>query len=160
MRKVCAVMVSKQLMNEQDNHMAVSRDNLDIFERDPEFFRHHEIKGDEIWAQEQNVKVRHTENYPCPKKGIVHKQLVPQGYTVNQTFDRKVLLSFRKRMGHVQPAIGPIWMLHHDNASNPTEISINEFLVENKTFLWFSSLLIRLISVPVTSFYSLGSNPT
>ena len=40
-----------------------------------------------------------------------------------------------------------------------TAVSINEFLAE-KAFLWFLSLSIRRISVPVTSFHSPGSKTT
>ena len=104
----------------------------------------------------------HTPNSPRPKKarmskskiksmlfffvfffcsqGIVHKEFVPPGLTVNQTFYREVLERLRKRVARVRPGIARTWMMHHDNAPCHTAVSINEFL-EKKAFLWFLSPL-------------------
>ena len=92
-------------------------------------------------------------------QGIVHKEFVSPGQTVNQTFYREVLERLRKRVAHVQSSIARAWMLRHDNAPCHTAVSINEFLAE-KAFLWFLSPPIHQISVPVTSFYSPGSKTT
>ena len=91
----------------------------------------------------------HTANSPRPKKarmskskiksmlicffdsqGIVQKEFVPPGQTVNQTFYREVLERLRKRVARVRPGIARAWMLHHNNASCHTAVSINEFLTE------------------------------
>jgi len=86
-------------------------------------------------------------------QGIVHKEFVPPGQTVNQTFYRDFLERLRKRVARVRPGIARNWMLHHDNTPCHTEVSINEFLAE-KTFLWFLSPLfagsqsLRLIFIP------------
>jgi len=48
--------------------------------------------------------------------GIVHTEFVPPGLTVNHAFHKDVLERLRKRM------------LHHDNASAHTVISIRQFL--------------------------------
>lgn len=61
-------------------------------------------------------------------QGIVHKEFVPQGQTVNQHFYREVLERLRKRVIRVRPNIKNTWVLHHDNAPCHTAISINEFL--------------------------------
>jgi len=73
-------------------------------------------------------------------QGIVHKEFVPPGQTVNQTFYRKVLERLRKKVARVRPGIECTWMLHNDNAPCHTAVSINEFLAE-KAFLWFLSPL-------------------
>jgi len=93
-------------------------------------------------------------------QGIVHKEFVPPGQTVNQNFYREVLERLRKIVARVRPGIARTWMLHHDNAPCHTAVSINEFLAEKKAFLWFLSPPIRRNSVPVISFYSLGSKTT
>jgi len=63
-------------------------------------------------------------------QAIIHKEFVPPGQTVNQTFYREVLERLRKRVACVQPGIAHTWMLHHNNASCHTAVSINEFLAE------------------------------
>jgi len=85
-------------------------DLLDRLEREPEFFSR-VIIGDESWILEYDPGTKrqswecHAANSPHPKKakmskskiklmlicffdsqGIVHKELVPPGQTVNQTF--------------------------------------------------------------------------
>jgi len=63
-------------------------------------------------------------------QGIIHKEFVPPGQTVNQTFCREVLERLRKRVSRVRPGIVRTWMLHYDNSPCHTAASINEFLVE------------------------------
>ena len=140
----------------------VCLDLLDRPEWEPEFFSR-VITGDESWILEYDPETKrhsrewHTANCLRPKKarmskskiksmlicffdsqGIVHKEFVPPGQTVNQTFYREVLERLRKRVAHVRPGIAHTWMLHHDNAPCHTAVSINEFLAEN-AFLWFLS---------------------
>jgi len=62
--------------------------------------------------------------------GIVHKEFVPPGQTVNQTYYREVLERLGKRVARVRPDIARSWMLHHHNAPCHTAVSINEFLAE------------------------------
>jgi len=61
---------------------------------------------------------------------IVHKEFVPPGQTVNQTFYREVLERLRKIVARVLPGIPRTWMLHQDKAPCHTAVSINEFLAE------------------------------
>jgi len=178
-------MVPKNLTTEQKaSRRDVCLDLLDHLEREPEFFSC-VITGDESWILEYGPKTKHqsrewhTGNSPRPKKarmskskiksificffdsqGIVHKEFMPPGQTVNQTFYWEVLERLRKRVACVRPGIERTWMLHHDNAACHTAVSINEFLAGKKTFLWFLSPPICQISVPVTSFYSSGSKTT
>ena len=153
MRKACAKMVPKILTTEQKvNQRDVCLDLLDRLEREPEFFSR-VITGDESWILEYDPESKrqsrewHTANSPRPKKagmnkfkiksmlicffdsqGIVHKEFVPPGQTVNQTCFREVLERLRKRVAHVQPGIACTWMLHHNNTPRHTAVSINEFL--------------------------------
>jgi len=92
-------------------------------------------------------------------QGIVHKEFVPPGQTVNQTFYWEVLERLRKRVARVRPDIAHIWMLHHENAPCHTAVSINEFLAE-KNIPVVPHPPICQISVPVTSSYSPGSKTT
>ena len=159
-------MVPKKLTTEQK---AIQRDvRLDLLdrpEREPEFFSR-AMTGDESWILEYDPETKrqsrelHTANSPRPKKGRmskskmksmliyffesqgivpVHKEFVPPGQTVNQTFYREVLERLRKRVARVRPGTVRTWMLQHYNAPCHTAVSINEFLAEKKAFLWFLS---------------------
>jgi len=63
-------------------------------------------------------------------QGVVHKEFVPQGQTVNKQCYREVLEQLRKRVHRVRPEIADTWMLHHDDAPCHTAISVNEFLAK------------------------------
>jgi len=63
-------------------------------------------------------------------QGIVHKEFVLPGQTVNQTFYGEVLERLRKRVAHVRPGIAHTWMMHHDNTPRHTAVCIHEFLAE------------------------------
>ena len=125
---------------------------LDILERienDKIFFKHI-IKADETWIFEYDPDTKrqslewHTSESPRPKKvrmskskiknmlicffdcqGVVHKEFVPSGQTVNKQYYREVLERPRKRVHRVQPEIADTWILHHDNAPYHTAISVN-----------------------------------
>jgi len=58
-------------------------------------------------------------------QGIIHKEFVPQGQTVNQHFYKEVFERLRKRVIRVRPNIR---VMHYDNAPCHTAISINQFL--------------------------------
>ena len=76
-------------------------------------------------------------------QGVVHKEFVPQGQTVNTQYYPEVL-ELKKRVHCVRPEIVDTWMLHHDNAPCHTAISVNEFLAK-KIFQWLRSHHTRLI---------------
>jgi len=130
MRKVWAKMIPKNLTTEQKaNRSDVCLDLLDRLEMEPEFFSR-VITGDESWILEYDPETKpqsrewHTAKSLRPKKarmnkskiksmlicffdsqGIVHKEFVPPGKTVNQTFYREVLERLRKRVARVRPGI-------------------------------------------------------
>jgi hypothetical protein len=63
-------------------------------------------------------------------RGIVHKEFLPPGQTVNHAFYKNVLKQLKKRVQQVRKDIAGNWVLHHDNASAHTPLSIREFLVK------------------------------
>ena len=151
------------------------------FLKEPEFLSR-VITGDESWIFEYDPEKKsrdwHTANSPRPTKarmskskiksmlicffdsqGIVHKEFVPPGQTVNQTFYRRVLERLRKRVARVQPGIACTWMQHHNNAPCHMAVSNNKFSAE-KSISVVPQTPYRWISVPVTSFNSPGSKST
>jgi len=63
-------------------------------------------------------------------RGIVHKEFVPPGLTVNHAFYKDVLEWLQKRVQRAQTDIADDWVLHHENAPAHTALSIREFLVK------------------------------
>jgi len=63
-------------------------------------------------------------------RGIVHKEFVPPGQTVNQAFYKDVLEQLRKRVQRFRRDIADDWVLQHDNAPAHTALSIREFLAK------------------------------
>jgi len=63
-------------------------------------------------------------------RGIVHKEFVPPGQTVNHAFYKDVLEWLRKRVQRVRRDIADDWVLQHDNAPVHTALSIWEFLTK------------------------------
>ena len=61
-------------------------------------------------------------------QGVVHKEFVPPGQTVNKQYYHEFFERLRKRVHRVRPEIADTWMLHHDNAPCHTAISVNECL--------------------------------
>ena len=61
--------------------------------------------------------------------GIVHKQWVPAGQTVNQYYYKDILERLRKRVIRVRPNIATNWILHHDNASAHAAFSVAQFFI-------------------------------
>ena len=176
-------MIPNNLTTEQKaNRRDVCLD-LDCLGRKPEFLSH-VITGDESWIlvydpeTKHQSQERHTANSPHPKKarrskskiksmlicffesqGIVHKESVPPGQTVHQTFYREVLERLRKRVARMRPGIACTWIPHHDNAPCHTTVSINELLAEKSIPVVPQPPFCRM-SVPVMSFYSPSSKTT
>jgi len=72
------------------------------------------------------------ENYDFffDSRGIVHKEFVPPGQTVNHAFYKDVLERLRKRVQRVRTDIADDWVLRHDNVPAHTPPSIREFLAK------------------------------
>jgi transposase len=155
MRKICAKLVPKDLSVEgKENRLEICQDLLRRLVIEPNFLDK-VITGDESWMFEYDPETKrqseewHTTNSPRPKKarmsrsrvktmivvffdsrGIVHKEFVPPGQTVNQAFYKDVLERLRKRVQRVRRDIADDWVLHHDNAPAHTALSIREFLAK------------------------------
>ena len=57
-------------------------------------------------------------------RGIVHKEFVPPGLTVNHVFYKDVLERLRKWVQRVRTDVADDWVLHHNNAPAHTALSI------------------------------------
>ena len=184
MRKVCAKMVPKKLTTAQKaNRRDVCLDLLHRPQREPEFFSRI-ITGDESWILEYDPETKrqsrewHTANYPRPKKarmsksktklmpicffdsqGVVHKEFVPPGQTVNQIFIGKSLKDSGKGWQVCDQALHALGCCT-TTTPHVTRQSPSMNFWQKKAFLWFHSPPIRRISVPVTSFYSPDSKTT
>ena len=102
------------------NQLEICQDLLGRLKIEPNFL-HKVITGDESWLFDCDPKTErqneewHTKSSPCPKKaprsgvktmiivffnsrGIVHKEFVPPGKTVNHAFYKDVLERLRKRV--------------------------------------------------------------
>ncbi|GFU63198.1 putative transposase [Trichonephila clavipes] len=73
---------------------------------------------------EQVKNQKHADLFFFDSQGIVYKEFVPQGQTVNQHFYREVLERLRKRVMRVRQNIKNSWVLHHDNAPCHTATSV------------------------------------
>ena len=183
MRKVCAKMVPKNLTTEQKaNRRDVCLDLLDQLEREPEFFSR-VITGDESWILEYDPETKrqsrewHTANSPRPKKVRMSKfeikLMLICSLTVRGSSTRNLChqdkLSIKPFIGKSLKDSGKGWhmcdqALHTlgccTTMPHVTRRSPSTNFWQKKAFLWFLSPPIRRISVPVTSFYSLGSKTT
>jgi len=67
-------------------------------------------------------------------KGIVHKEFVPTGQTVNSGFYCEVLRRLRENLRRHRPQFWRerTWLLHHDNAPSHTSVLTHYFLAKNK----------------------------
>jgi len=63
-------------------------------------------------------------------QGIVHREFVPRGQTVNQEFYLGVLKRLRERVRRTRPELwrSGEWLIHHDNAPAHTALRIRQFL--------------------------------
>ncbi|KAL4126948.1 hypothetical protein QTP88_011146 [Uroleucon formosanum] len=152
MKKLCTKMVPKNLLAEQKHvEMSISQDCLEQVEADPTLLDR-VITGDEGWYFQYDPETkRQSQQWLSPgaarpkkarmskskvktmmicffDKGIVHKEFVPPGQTVNQHFYLKVLDRLRKRVIRVRPEIAKTWILHHDNAPCHRAFSVSRFL--------------------------------
>jgi len=70
-------------------------------------------------------------------KGIVHKEFVPTGKTVNSGLYCKVLRRLREKVRRHRPQLWreQTWLLHHDKAPSHTAVLTHQFLAKNKIAL-------------------------
>ena len=63
-------------------------------------------------------------------RGIVHKEFVPPGQTVNHAVYKDILEWLQKRLQRVWRDIADDWVPHHDDVPVYTALSIQEFLTK------------------------------
>jgi len=68
------------------------------------------------------------------QKGIVHKEFVPPGQTVNGTFYVEILKGLRDNVRRKRPDHwrNNTWLFHHDNAPSHAALLTRWFLTDNK----------------------------
>jgi len=116
------------------------------------------VTRDETWCYGYDPETKQassqwkTPNSPKPKKarqvqsnvkimfisffdanGIVHKEFVPPGQTVNRQFYLQVLKRLHDSVRKKRPEMWSSgnWFLHHDNAPAHTALSVQQFLAKN-----------------------------
>ena len=156
MRRVSAKFVLRQLIVDQmECHLMVAGDLFEKSRQDPVFLTKI-VTGDEsrVFAYDPETKMQsakwHTASSPQPKKsclvksketvmlitffdidGVVHREFIPPGQTVNGHFYVQVLQRlcdavWRKRHDKWQGE----WFLHHDNATSHTSLVAQQFVTE------------------------------
>jgi len=62
-------------------------------------------------------------------QGIVHREFVPRGQTVNQEFYLGVLKRLKERVRRTRPELwrSGKWLIHHDNTPAHTALRIRQF---------------------------------
>jgi len=93
----------------------------------------HVTKGQKMARQvESNLKTMNVTFFDI--KGIVHKEFVPTGRTVNSGFYCEVLQRRREKVRRQRPQLWreQTWQLHHGNAPSHTSVLTHQFLVKNK----------------------------
>jgi len=68
-------------------------------------------------------------------RGIVHYEFLPTGQTVNQVYYLEVLERLRENIRQKRPELfaNSSWILHHDNATAHTSLSVMGFLATKQT---------------------------
>ena len=147
MRHVAAKFVPRLLTCEQKQHCAEQVHN------DPTFMSRI-ITGDESWVYGYDPETKQQSSQwkrphsPRPKKarqvrsgtksmlviffdirGVVHREFVPQGQTVNAEFYCTILKRLREDIRRKRPELwrDGNWVLHHDNAPAHSALKTREF---------------------------------
>jgi len=156
-RKICSWFVPHKLIDEQKaKRMETSGDFITMCDKDPSFLRTI-ITGDETWCHQFDLESKRqsmewrSPSSPQPKKsrlqkskvktvliaffdsyGIIHKEFVPAGQTVNSAFCEDVLKQLLWRIHRVQPELHRTgqWMLLPDNAPAHCAIRVHQFLAQ------------------------------
>ncbi|UYV66179.1 DBH, partial [Cordylochernes scorpioides] len=153
MRKVCAKWVPRVLTAKQkQRRVDVCREMLNELENKPDFLDN-VVTGDESWTFQYDPETKaqssewHTPASPRPKKarmsksrvktmlivffdkrGLIHKEFVPQGKTVNAEFYKEVLRRLHKAVKRKRQDLAQRWRLHHDNAPAHTAFLVTSYL--------------------------------
>jgi len=131
---MCVLIFCTTLRRSQNSSRVITGDESWILEYDPKTKRQLGVAHCKLSPSQESkngqIQNQIDAHLFFDSQGIVHKECVPPGQTVNQTFYREVLERLRERVARVRPGIARTWMLHHDNAPCHKAVSINEFLAE------------------------------
>ena len=158
MRRVSAKLVPRLLSVEQkSNRVSISLECLERSNNDPGFLDRI-ISGDETWVYGYDMETKAQSSVwvekgsARPKKarqvrsntkilltvffdsqGVVHKEFLPQGQTVNRFYYNDVLRRLRESIRKKRPELWEqnSWFLHHDNAPAHASLQIREFRAKN-----------------------------
>lgn len=158
MRRIAAKFVPRLLSIDQRNLRIQTCTELQQTVRECPNFLSRVITGDESWVYGYDPETKQqssqwkTPSSPRPKKarqvrsniksmliiffdirGIVHKEFVPPGQTVNGKFYCEVLRRLRENVRRKRPELWKKkdWLVHHDNAPAHTSLVVREFLAKN-----------------------------
>lgn len=155
MHRIAAKFVPRLLTEDQKrNRVEVCTELKARCEADPNFISNI-VTGDESWVYGYDPETKQQSSQwkspasPRPKKarqvlsktksmlicffdvkGVIHKEFVPQGQTVNGEFYREVLRRLRNRIRRTRPQMwaDKSFVLHHDNAPAHTSLIVRGFL--------------------------------
>lgn len=158
-RKVCARFVPHKLTEDQKLlRIQHSKDIIKEAKKDPEFL-YNIVTGDETWCFQYDPETKRQSaqwqppDAPKPKKsrlekskvktmlicfydskGIMHKEFVPPGQTVNAVFYLGVLKRLVHRIRRIRPEYREegSWRLLHDNAPSHRSTLVTDFLTRNR----------------------------
>jgi histone-lysine N-methyltransferase SETMAR len=154
---IAAKFVPRLLRNDQkEHHIAICSELKEQTENDPNFISTI-INVDESWVygydrdeaaiiSMENAKFTMAQESTSLKQcqinvdlfdteGIVHKEFVPPGQTVNGNFYCDVLRRLRENVWRKRPVkwLNNSWALHHDNMPAHTSGLVGQFLTSTKT---------------------------
>lgn len=160
MRKVSAKFIPRLLNFEQKElRKEIALDCLNEVAADPGFIQRI-ITGDESWVYGYDIETKaqssewRTQSEGRPKKalqvrskvkvlltvfydynGIVHKEFLPPGKTVNKEYYKSVMIRLREAIRKKRPNLwrDQSWILHHDNAPAHASHLVSDFLAKNNT---------------------------
>ena len=70
-------------------------------------------------------------------QGVIHKEFVPEGETINAVYYKGVMERLLNRIWHVRPGIceSGDWFLLHDNAPSHNATIVKQFLAQRKVIV-------------------------
>ena len=153
-QKICSCFVPHSLTPEQkDQRIAACRDLIATADSDPDFFKEIVTGNETCFAYDLTTKRQSTawvgETSPQPKKlqfqkshvgtmlvvffdwqGVIHKEFVSEGETINAVYYKVVMERLLNRIRRVKPGMcesGDWFLLHNNTLSHNTTI-IKQFL--------------------------------
>jgi len=158
-RKISSRFIPHSLTPEQkDRRIEACRDLIATADSDPDFFKKI-VTGDDTWcfAYDPTTKRQSAawvgETSPRRKKlrfqksrvktmlviffdwqGVIHKEFVPEGETINAVYYKGVMGRVPNRIRHVRPGMCEYgdWFLSHDNAPSHNATIVKQFLAQRK----------------------------